>query len=251
MRSRPPADTPASSAQTLCRSLNLLGLLRHEQHDPDRFYRQLAGNTAALICQFAPLRGARVLDVGGGPGDLAEAFRDQGAQAITADIDWEELHCRPRGLQGAVVADGRQLPFPNCSMDVGCISNVLEHVPDPLSLVEELVRVVRPGGIAFFNFTTWLSPFGGHETAPWHLLGGQRAMRAYTVKHGRPPKNQFGETLFRLGVGAFLRAVHQLDGAQVVDAFPRYFPRWTRPIVRVPGLREVATFNLAVVLRKN
>ena len=130
------------------------------------------------------------------------------------------------------------------------MSNVLEHVCSPLELVEELVRVVRPGGIAFLNFTTWLSPFGGHETSPWHLLGAKRAEARYAAKHGRPPKNRLGIDLFRLGVGDFLRSVDQLQGVLLVDAFPRYFPRWTRPVARVPGLREVATLNLAVVLSK-
>ena len=35
-----------------------------------------------------------------------------------------------------------------------------------------------------------------------------------------------------------------------LDAFPRYYPRWCRPLVRVPGLREVATWNLALVLER-
>jgi SAM-dependent methyltransferase len=149
-----------------------------------------------------------------------------------------------------VVADGRRLPLPDGSMDLGCTSNVLEHVTEPMDLVRDLVRVVRPGGIVFVNFTIWLSPFGGHETAPWHLLGAERAVRRYTAKNGKPPKNRFGETLFRLGVGEFLRDVRRLDGVDIVDAFPRYLPRWTRPVVKVPGIRELATLNLAVVLAK-
>jgi hypothetical protein len=37
---------------------------------------------------------------------------------------------------------------------------------------------------------------------------------------------------------------------EVVAAVPRYLPRWASVIVRVPGLREVATWNLLLVLRK-
>jgi SAM-dependent methyltransferase len=235
---------------TLQGSLRLLLSFKFERRDPDRFYRQLAENTVALIGQFSRLSGARVVDVGGGPGDLAEAFRAVGAEAISVDVDWNELHCRPRGLEAAVQADGRRLPIAEDAVDIGCLSNVLEHVSSPLELVEELIRVVRPGGIVFLNFTTWLSPFGGHETSPWHLLGASRAQVRYTAKHGKPPKNILGVNLFKLDVGEFLRSLSQIDGVLVVDAFPRYLPRWTRFIVRVPGLREVATLNLAAVLCK-
>ena len=241
----------AGSVRTLRGSVRLLSAFKYERREPDRFYRQLADNTVSLVGQFFPLRGARVIDVGGGPGDLAEAFRNAGSQAITVDVDWEEMHCRPRRLEGAILADGRRLPLPDCSMDLGCISNVLEHVAEPMELVEDMVRIVRPGGIVFVNFTIWLSPFGGHETAPWHLFGAERAEARYAAKHGSPPKNRMGSTLFRVGVGEFLHAVRQIDGVHVVDAFPRYFPRWTRPIVRVPGIREVATLNLAVVLGRD
>jgi hypothetical protein len=35
----------------------------------------------------------------------------------------------------------------------------------------------------------------------------------------------------------------------VVEVFPRYHPRWARWVVRVPGLREVAAWNVVIVLR--
>ena len=40
------------------------------------------------------------------------------------------------------------------------------------------------------------------------------------------------------------------DGAVLIDAVPRYLPGWTRPLRRVPGLREVLTWNLLLVLRR-
>jgi hypothetical protein len=37
---------------------------------------------------------------------------------------------------------------------------------------------------------------------------------------------------------------------QIVDARPRYYPRWCRLVVRVPWLREVLTWNLLLILRR-
>jgi hypothetical protein len=56
--------------------------------------------------------------------------------------------------------------------------------------------------------------------------------------------------LFRLGIGEVLGWASGDDRIEIVDTFPRYYPSWARWITRVPGLREVATWNLVLVLRK-
>lgn len=242
-----------ASIDRLRQSARLLISFRHEQTKPDLFYRLLANDTVRLVGEFHPLCGASVIDIGGGPGDTSEAFYAFGARPISVDNSWEEMDCRQRDLLGvaAVMADGRRLPMSDDSIDVGCCTNVLEHVPQPVELVTELVRVVRPGGIVFLNYTVWFSPFGGHEMSPWHLVHGPfGAERRYAAKNGNTPKNRYGETLFRYDVAECLRDAQSIAQAEIVDAFPRYLPRWTRPIVRIPGLREIATLNLAVVLRK-
>ena len=43
--------------------------------------------------------------------------------------------------------------------------------PDPMGLIEEMIRVTRPGGLVYLSFTNWYSPWGGHEMSPWHYLG--------------------------------------------------------------------------------
>jgi hypothetical protein len=47
-----------------------------------------------------------------------------------------------------------------------------------------------------------------------------------------------------------LRLVRSLDGIEILDALPRYYPRWCRAVVRIPLLREVLTWNLLLVLRR-
>jgi SAM-dependent methyltransferase len=153
-------------------------------------------------------------------------------------------------IEGAVVADGLHLPFGDGSVDVVCTSNTLEHVREPWELLAELVRVTRTGGALFVAVTNWLSPWGGHETSPWHYLGGERAARRYQRRHGTPPKNRYGASLFEVHVGEVLRWADACPDVDLVDAVPRYYPPWTRPLLRVPGLREVAAWNLAVILRR-
>lgn len=99
-----------------------------------------------------------------------------------------------------VLGSGVRLPFADGTFDVCFSSNVLEHVGDPWGMAEEMVRVTRPGGTTVISYTVWLGPWGGHETSPWHYLGGARARARYRRVHGHEPKNRFGESLFAVGV---------------------------------------------------
>lgn len=233
---------------SVARSWRIFRAMRAEQDDPVGTYTYMAGDTADLLARYLPLAGARAIDVGGGPGYTAEALRGAGAHAFTVDPFAEELRLHGRTPVGAVVGDGLALPFADGALDLTCTLNALEHVPTPWTFLEELCRVTRPGGIVFVGLTNWLSPWGGHETSPWHYLGGERAAQRYEARVGAPAKNRYGTSLFPVSVADVLGWARATPSADLLDAFPRYYPRWTRPLLRVPGLREVATWNLAVVL---
>jgi hypothetical protein len=65
-----------------------------------------------------------------------------------------------------------------------------------------------------------------------------------------PPKNIYGKTLFPVSVADTLAWSRRREDLLVVDAMPRYLPDWAKPILKVPGAREIITWNLAMVLRK-
>ena len=261
---------------------------RFYRTDPQEFYRFQARDTVAQLQRYTSLAGALVVDVGGGPGYFTEALTAAGARCVlvepeagmtpssdagdgppapaapvpdgpgaatTSEAAIRELHdwhiTPGRLAPGRTVAgDGNRMPLPDALADLTFSSNVLEHVPSTEAFVRELVRVTRPGGLLYVSFTAWLSPWGGHETAPWHFLGGRYAARRYERRFGRPPSNLYGSSLFARHVGSTLRFARALEGVDVVDALPRYYPDWMRWIVRVPGVRELATWNLLLVLRR-
>ncbi|MQA98295.1 MAG: methyltransferase domain-containing protein [Streptosporangiales bacterium] len=234
----------------LARTLGLLRAFRREQTDPEHFYTLLARDTVAQLGRYAPLAGARALDVGCGPGYFTRALRAAGADVAGVDADPAELTLHGAEPYGAVLGSALRLPFADASFDVCLSSNVLEHVPDPWRMAGEMIRVTRPGGTVYLAFTNWLSPWGGHETSPWHYLGGERAARRFERRTGRVPKNRYGQSLHAVSVSAALTWARRAADAELVAALPRYLPRWARPVVAVPGLREVVTWNLALVLRR-
>lgn len=235
---------------TLGRSVRLLGEFRHEQPDPARFYTALAEDSVGQLSHYADLEGCKLLDVGGGPGYFRDAFTGAGATYVALDADVGELSGLGEIASGTVIGSGMQLPFRDGSLDVCYSSNVLEHVPDPWRMADEMIRVTRSGGTVFISYTVWFGPWGGHETAPWHFLGGQRARRRYARKNGHEPKNRYGESLFAVTVRDGLGWAHRQSAADVVDLTPRYNPWWSRWVLRVPLVREVVTWNLVIVLRK-
>lgn len=151
---------------------------------------------------------------------------------------------------GTIVGNGYDLPFEDSTADVCFSSNVLEHVSHPEDFITEMVRVTKPSGVIYISFTNWYSPWGGHGTSPWHYFGGERALNRYKRVHGREPINRYGETLFATHVGPILGWVRSWSEVAVLEAAPRYYPAWCNWVVRVPGLREVATWNLMLILRR-
>jgi SAM-dependent methyltransferase len=230
--------------------MRMFSAFRRERTDPKYFYDLMARDTVAQLSSYADLAGATVIDVGTASGFSAHALSAAKAHCIGMDHDLTELTAQGVPGPNTLVASALAMPFRSDTVDVCFSSNVLEHVPDPWLMAGEMVRVTRPGGTVFLSFTNWLSPWGGHETSPWHYLGGDRAARRYERRTGRPPKNRYGQSLHPVSVSAALAWARGRDDVSVLDAVPRYHPRWAKGIVRVPGLREVATWNLVLVLRK-
>ncbi|MFD8543931.1 class I SAM-dependent methyltransferase [Streptomyces sp. NPDC059649] len=235
---------------SLRRSWALFRAFLREQDDPEHCYRLLARDAADQVERHLPLNGAVVADVGGGCGHFTEEFRRRGAHGYLFEPDPAELTARGRRPEGAVIADGYLLPLADGAADVCFSSNVLEHVADPQTFLSELIRVTRPGGLVYVAFTNWLSPWGGHEMAPWHYLGAERARGRYRRRTGRPAKHTLGVNLFAVHIGRTLRQVRARDDIAIVSARSRYAPFLAEAIPRLPGLREVATWNLLLILRR-
>lgn len=108
--------------------------------------------------QAGTLQGKRVLDVGCGGGILAESMARAGAQVTGIDLAEKSLKvARLHGLESGVSVEYRAVPVETLAAeqpetyDVVTCMEMLEHVPDPASIVRACAALAKPGGWVFFS----------------------------------------------------------------------------------------------------
>ena len=129
--------------------------------DPEGPFRPLHDlNPARLrfMTERAEIRGAEVLDVGCGGGILAESLARKGGRVTGIDVaprvlSTARLHLHESGLEVdyreiTVEDQARETPR---GFDVVTCMEMLEHVPDPASIVQSMQELLKPGGQAFFS----------------------------------------------------------------------------------------------------
>jgi 2-polyprenyl-6-hydroxyphenyl methylase/3-demethylubiquinone-9 3-methyltransferase len=132
-----------------------------EWWDPRGAFRTLHdinGLRLDYIAERAALSGARVLDVGCGGGLLAEGLAARGARVVAIDLATENVEAaRQHAAAGALTIDYRCVAVEQLAaetpreFDVVTCLEMLEHVPDPASIVTACAAALRPGGTAFFS----------------------------------------------------------------------------------------------------
>jgi 2-polyprenyl-6-hydroxyphenyl methylase / 3-demethylubiquinone-9 3-methyltransferase len=146
------ADTLNASAAELSK-FGALASRWWDPQGPQRPLHELNPTRLAYVQRHAALRGARVLDLGCGAGLLAEAMAAAGAEVVGIDlapelIEVARLHLFESGhtvdyrLQSA---EGLAAAEP-AGFDLVACMEMLEHVPDPASVLRACAALLKPGG---------------------------------------------------------------------------------------------------------
>jgi len=135
--------------------------LAHRWWDPSSEFRPLHEiNPLRLewINQRAPLAGKKVIDIGCGGGILAESMAKKGADVTGIDLSEKalkvaDLHSLESGVQIRYqkIAAEDMAAAEASQYDVVTCMEMLEHVPDPASVIKACQSLVKPGGYVFFS----------------------------------------------------------------------------------------------------
>ncbi len=156
------------------------GEAAHRWWDPESEFKplhQINPLRLAWIDGLSPLKGQRVLDVGCGGGLLSEAMARHGAaEVLGIDLSPKALGVAELHAMDAEVMNVRYREVPveqlaaeqPASFDTVTCLEMLEHVPDPASVIRACRDLVKPGGYVFFstlhrNAKAWLLAVVGAE----------------------------------------------------------------------------------------
>ena len=125
---------------------------------PFRPLHELNPQRLAFIAQRQPLAGMRVVDIGCGGGIMSEALARAGAEAVALDLAPEALDvARLHALEAGVRVDYRLQSAEDLAVEmagqfdaVSCLE-MLEHVPDPVSVLRACATLLKPGGRLFLS----------------------------------------------------------------------------------------------------
>ncbi len=153
----------------------------HARNWDDQLFRE------RIVSYLRP--SSTVLDVGAGAGIVPEMnFRGQVARMCGVDLD-------PRVLANPMLDEGRtadagRIPYDDNTFDVAFADNVMEHLANPLEVVREINRVLKPGGVLLFK---------------------------------TPNKSHYMPTIARFTPHSFHRFINKLRGRAEVDTFPTLY----------------------------
>ncbi|MFC3815822.1 bifunctional 2-polyprenyl-6-hydroxyphenol methylase/3-demethylubiquinol 3-O-methyltransferase UbiG [Lysobacter sp. GCM10012299] len=228
------ASSQSSDSNFNQAELDKFGALAQRWWDPQGPQKALhALNPARLgyVAQRTSLRGARVLDVGCGAGLLSEAMAGEGAQVTALDLAPELVKvARLHGLETGVKVDYRLQSVESLAeempgqFDAITCMEMLEHVPDPGSIIRACSTLLRPGGRLFLS-TLNRTP----AAFALAIVGAEYVARV--LPRGT---HQYRDFIKPSELGAWLRAA----GMQLEDVSGLMYEPW-RNSARVIGRTDV------------
>ena len=110
--------------------------------------------------------GARALDVGCGVGQVVARLKDAGYEAHGVDVSEPNIERARAFSDRCQLYDGKKLPFPDQFFGKVGALNVLEHVEEPETFIEEMVRVTQIGGSVVLSSPNFFRALGLRDYHP-------------------------------------------------------------------------------------
>jgi SAM-dependent methyltransferase len=218
-----------------------MGESREYQHDfselhPRTMFDELgrlqkARKTVAVILDVLRVAGVdprsvRLLDIGCSTGILTRHYAEFFGRVVGIDIDdgaveWARLN---RGAYNVTyqVGDSMELPYLTGEFDLVTCTHIYEHVPDAQRMIDEIYRVLRPGGLCYFAAENRLRVWDGHYNLPLVTMLPRPLANVYVRVTGRGQRRyETHRTVW--GLKRLVRAFEISDYTRAVVRDPKRF----------------------------
>jgi ubiquinone/menaquinone biosynthesis C-methylase UbiE len=207
----------------LCEQLGLSEQFCRERVS-DEEHRLIPKKVSAELIEFGwTFKDKRILEVGSGQGGMILELLEQGVDAygVEPGLEFATL-ARLRLQEGGhdsnrvSIQGGESLPYPDNYFNYAISLQVLEHVPDPLPVLQEIYRVLRPGGQCHLRCENYLSFREPHYRIAWLPLLPKMLGRIYLKIRGRNPEfftnhiyyTTYPEVRRKCAIAGFLNITH-------------------------------------------
>ncbi|MBL8695775.1 MAG: class I SAM-dependent methyltransferase [Planctomycetes bacterium] len=216
-----------------------------------RYEEGVYANRVRFISKYLEgMSGGLLLDAGCGMGFFSEIALELGAKVVSLDFSPSALRVyRARAERKERAKDPRrllagsveELPFPDGTFDFAMAIDVIEHLYHPDRMLEEVLRVLKPGGRAIIetdNDATWFTKRGFRRINHWFESRTPVYQRLAKIRAEVPSSSLHVETFDIHTLDARLQKI----GFSVVksETFPYLSAPARDAVIRMPGLRSIS-----------
>lgn len=223
---------------------------RLKHGNDDEFYRIQARDSIKWMRKHGVdfREGLLVLDLGCGHGIFGNELGNIGCEVVMADVN--NWLCPDALAYRFIEVDVNVDDLSKLGQfDLVICSNMFEHIENTDKFLGNIKNIIKPGGMIYFSWTNWLSPFGGHEISPFHYLGPKLGTivrdKIFSKKRLHTPY----VNLFPTYIGTTLKDILTVSGLETIKTSPRYYSELSF-IMRLPFIREFLAWNCAVLARR-
>lgn len=210
-------------------------------YDEVERYRYETQPFMEALCKFKAFRGKTLLEVGCGLGTDLLQFARHGAHVTDIDLTEESIALAKQRFElygieaNLLAADAENLPFPDHSFDVVYSFGVLHHTPNTQKAIDEVYRVLKPGGeivIMLYHkhsLHVWLGVplYFLYGLTKGKLWGYEEWVRIYDGKN-----NPLGKAYSRKELRQMFARFNNVH-FQTCDTIRRRFPKWINALNQV------------------
>ena len=171
------------------------------------------------------LAGLDTLDIGCSTGFIAHELALDGASSTGVDIDVPGIEAATKRFGDQVTflcTPGDAIPLPDESLDVVVLNHIYEHVVDPDAVVDEIYRVLKPAGVAYFGLGNKYQLIEPHYGLPLLSWLPKPAADRYIRRAGKA-EEYYEKHESRSGLKRLARGFHVYDYTVPVVRNPEVF----------------------------